>query len=145
MKRKISILLLAFLFFAANIGLPFSLHLCKMMDEPVAESCGMCTMPDMQDDVMTMECSVEENNSNESISGITPVCCETQFVDNKISDQFLSVKTEINKDNISVVNLLISDFSLYSNSSAKLNLQLQNNSPPIPGNDIYIYNSVLLI
>ena len=87
MKRKISILTLAFLFFAATTGVPVTLHICKIMGTTSSEFCEMHKAKVVKHSCCEDEQPVYPVNITSDNS-----CCQTEFVYNKVKDDFLSVK-----------------------------------------------------
>ncbi len=135
-KFYIVSLILSFLF--STTGYTITMHFCKMMEEASAEQCGTCEIME-QPESMETECEIEtvEDHSN---------CCDTQVIDNKVEDDFLYFKEEVKNDLTSSVielplNILTNDNQFVKSHS----LYAFDSSPPLRGNDIYIYNSVLLI
>ncbi len=142
MKRKISILTLTFLFFAATTGLPVTVHFCKMMESASLEACEM------------HEVKVEKSSCCESeapeypvkLTSEIPACCQSEFIYNKVKDDFLFNKTnenlKVSSENLVYIVVVIPEM-LNVNIKNSLN---NDSSPPFLINpDIYISNSVLLI
>jgi hypothetical protein len=115
-----------------------------MMEEASSEECGMCETSDRQDPMqgcesMETECEIETVQDHFN-------CCETQIIDDKVEDEFIYFKEEINNDLSS--SLIELPFSILTNDIQFVkshSLYAFDSSPPLRGNDIYIYNSVLLI
>ena len=103
--------------------------MCAMDEEKIPSSC----------------CEEESSNYEVTITSENPVCCQSEFVYNKVDDEFVNNKSEVNFSSSVILYLTIElipsafDFSLegsfYSDSS-----------PPFPINtEIHIVNSVFLI
>lgn len=144
MKRKIITYTLLSLFLFSIIGVPISLHYCEMMQQKSISSCVICA--DEMSNVKSSCCEDEQNNYRETISAPNPNCCQNEFVYNKIDDEYLLNKTELNiitvlesvlhiADSFQIVEPLYTQQTLYSDSS-----------PPFLINpDIHISNLALLI
>jgi hypothetical protein len=144
MMKKIYILGLIVSFLFSTTGFSITQHICKMMEEVSSEQCGMCTENEIPE---TLPCCEDENYAGEIItSGNFSECCNTQVVENKVEDQFLYFKEEL-KNNLtsSVIELplsvLINDKQIVKSHS----LYAFDSSPPLHGNHLYIFNSVLII
>ena len=135
-------LILSFLF--STTGYTITMHFCKMMEEASTEQCGLCEVMEQPESMqgcesMETECELEtvEDHSN---------CCETQVIDKKVEDDFLYFKEEVKNDLTSSVielplSILINDKQIVKSHS----LYAFDSSPPLHGNDLYIFNSVLII
>lgn len=144
MKRKIITYTLLSLFLFSIIGVPISHHYCEMMQQKSISSCEICA--NEMSNVKSFCCEDEQNNYRETISTPSSNCCQNEFVFNKVDDEFLLNKTELNiitilenvlhiADSFQIVEPLYTQQTLYSDSS-----------PPFLINpDIHISNSALLI
>ena len=135
-KFHIISLILSFLF--STTGYTITMHFCKMMEEASSKQCGMCEVME-QPESMETECEIEtvEDNSD---------CCEIQVIENKVEDDFLYYKEEVKNDLTSSVidlplSILINDKQIVKSHS----LYAFDSSPPLHGNNLYIFNSVLII
>jgi hypothetical protein len=139
MKKKISILTLAFLFFASTTGLPLVLHYCKMMESVTFEVCEM-----HQGEVIKTSCCEAQSDSKIYITNGYDPCCSTKLVDSSLKDNFVVSKTDlVTKVQLPVIlfiNLNI-DFSLYSSNK----FYTDTSPPPLLDNHLYLTNSILLI
>lgn len=134
MKRKISILTLALLFFTANTALPFTLHICQMMD--TTEACGhMMPKKDL--------CCEEENNADVYFSKAYAQCCLSKIIDPSLKENYIGSKTEL-AQKIEIVILHISANTSLLNFTAS-NIYSDISPPPISTDNIYLINSILLI
>jgi len=125
----------------STTGLTITWHLCKTLNVINTEACGM---EDLAPTKMSSDCC-EKDDAEVTISGFMPVCCEIEIVENKVSDQFLFVNIETNKNTNFTVILISTNIHLDSNPLHHFQHNLHNTSPPHLDNDIYIQNSILLI
>jgi hypothetical protein len=142
MKKKVYIYILILTFFASTTALPLTQHLCKMMDNS-EEECMMHSQPMKS---MMHDCCSDRNISKVVFSDFAQNCCEVQVVDNRITDEYLSVNKDTYKENTFIVILLSAD--LLFNEINPLSISshnIHNTSPPFYRNDLYIHNSILLI
>jgi hypothetical protein len=134
MKRKISILTLTLLFFAANTALPFTLHICRMME--MTESCEHMVLKEDS-------CCEEEMEADVYIAAAYDQCCTATIVDPSLKENYLGSKNEISQR----TEFLILDFK-QEDSSLKLSFNKIkiNISPPFSAfQKLYLINSILLI
>ncbi len=141
MKKKIYIYGLIITFFISTTALPLTQRICRMMEMTVAES---CEMQEMATNNMMSGCC-EKDKAKVTISGYVPVCCEIEVSENKLSDQFIFVNNEKNKNTYFTLILINTNILLDSDPSNHSKHNLHNTSPPHFNNDLYIQNSVLLI
>lgn len=144
MIKKIYIvgLILSFLF--STTGYTITMHFCKMMEEASSEQCGMCENMEQPEsmqgcETMETECEIEtiEYHSN---------CCDTKVIDNKVEDEFLYLKVEVKNDLTSSIVELPLSVIINANQTVKSHSPFAfDTSPPSLENDLYIYNSVLII
>lgn len=144
MKKKIYILSLTFLFLISTTGVPVTFHLCKMMQEKSFSECEICSSN--LNEKFTSCCAIDDNQNLISISLDKSSCCQSEFVYNKVEDNFLSNKTEANNyfsfDNLfQQISLLQPTIDFQSRNSFYC-----DSSPPfLINSDIYIINLALLI
>ena len=144
MKRKIITYTLLSVFLFSIIGVPISRHYCEMMQKKSISSCEICA--DEMANAPISCCEDEQNNYSETISSINSNCCQTEFVFNKIEDEFL-----INKADINLFSSLENVIHYVSITPAAQQVDLANSfyndsSPPFLINpEIHITNSALLI
>ncbi|HVO73851.1 MAG TPA: hypothetical protein VMT35_07500 [Ignavibacteriaceae bacterium] len=134
MKREISILTLTMFFFTANIALPFTLHICRMMD--MKDTC-----PNMVP--KKVSCCQEENDWEAHITKAYDQCCLSKIIDPSLKENYIGTKTEITKE---IESLILNDNlepSILFNSFE--NIYSDISPPPKPANTIYLINSNLLI
>lgn len=143
MKKKILILTLSLLFLVSTTGLPVTYHLCQMMQEKSLNECEMCAIA--EEEVVTSCCVEESFYYPVSISSDNPVCCQSEFVYNKVEDQFVNNKSEVNF--YSLYNL-VQPVALISSQSEFYPVEsfYTDSSPPfLIDSEIHITNSALLI
>lgn len=144
MKHKIITYALLSVFLFSIIGVPISLHYCEMMNQKSVSSCDICA--DEMTKVISSCCEDEQNNYRETISSPDSNCCQNEFVYNKIDDEFL-----INKSDINLFSLLENVIQQVVLTPAAQLVELthsfyNDSSPPFLINpELYITNSVLLI
>lgn len=141
MLRKIFTYGLILTLLVSITGLSITWHICNTLNVVTTDECGM---EDMTPSKMSGGCC-ENDEAKVTISGYMPVCCEIEVVENKISDQFLFVNCETNKNNSLSVILICTPILLDSNQLEHSEYNLHNTSPPHLDNDIYLQNSILLI
>jgi hypothetical protein len=141
MLRKIYTYGLILILLVSTTGLTITWHLCKTLNVVNTEACGM---EDMASNKMSPNCC-EKEEAKVTISGYIPVCCEIELVENKVSDQFLFVNNETNKNTNFTVILINTNILWDYNPLEHSEYNLHNTSPPHLDRDLYIQNSILLI
>jgi hypothetical protein len=141
MLRKIFTYGLMLTLLVSMTGLSITWHICNTLNVVNTEECGM---EDMAPNKMSSGCC-EKDEAKVTISGYMPVCCEIEVVENKVSDQFLFVNSETNKNTQFTIILISANIGLESNPLQHSKLDLHNTSPPHLDNNIYLQNSILLI
>lgn len=144
MKNRISISILTLFFLVSTTGLPVTYHLCEMMKEKSLTECEVC-MIEVQK-VETSCCNEEMNEEQITISSQNPICCQDEFVYNRIEDEFIFNKFELNSFTSSEISfqtviLIPASIDLEPNISFYC-----DSSPPFLINpELNITNSVFLI
>jgi len=144
MIRKTKIIALILLFFISTTGLPVFSHYCELMGENSLNECEMCSSA--IEEVKPSCCSEETMEYPVKISSENPVCCQDEFVYNKVEDNFISSKTEINK--LVTVDQLISftqASKILSDNLLSIKYNISESPPTVQQNDLYLHNSILLI
>ena len=114
-----------------------------MLDASENVECSMHNPSSQQ--MMHHDCS-DGNKVQQIIKSSFSPCCEIQTVDNKITDEFLSVEKDVFKENTFTIILLNVGILFNSiNPSSISYFNIHNTSPPSPEADLYIHNSTLLI
>ena len=144
MIKKFYIIGLILTFLFSTTGYSISMHICEMMEEASSSECGMCAETEIPE---TMPCCPDDSFAGEIItSGNYSDCCEIQLVNNKVEDDFLYFKEQVMKEFTSSFVELPLSIILVANQTMKSHSPFAfDSSPPWRGNDIYIYNSVLII
>ena len=144
MKKRISILTLTLLFLVSTTGLPVSYHLCKMMKQKLLSDCEICK--DEMEKIRPSCCDKETMEYSVTISSENSVCCQEEFVYNKVEDEFIYCKSDETYFSSS-----ISLFQPIILISSSFNFSIQksffcDSSPPFLINpELCISNSILLI
>ena len=141
MFRKFYTYGLILILLVSTTGLTITWHLCKTLNVVSTEE---CAMEDMASNNVSPSCC-ETEDAKETISGYMPACCEIELVENKVSDQFLFVSNETNKNTNFTVILINTNILWDSNPLEHSKYNLHNTSPPHLDRDLYIQNSILLI
>lgn len=144
MKKRISISILTLLFLVSTTGMPIWSHYCEMMGKRSITECEMCKA-----EIEKLEpscCSEKTMEYSITISSAIPVCCQDEFIYNKIEDEFLSNKIEakifVASEHSIITNVSQADFT----QGLFIQKYLISSSPPkFLTNDIYLNNSVFLI
>ncbi len=147
MIKKIKIIALVLVILISMVGIPSVNHFCEMMGYSLAgdcdNSCSNCNIMQEETDC----CSMEENLYDKiSITSEKNNCCSNEFSFNKIDDEFIFNKYELNNKNsfqeLSIPNSLVRN--LYSASQS--NIKSTCLSPPNKfTQDIVISTLCLLI
>jgi hypothetical protein len=115
-----------------------------MMQEKTLAECEVC-MIEMQK-VESSCCDEEKVEEPITISSVNPICCQDEFVYNKVEDEFIYSKSELtlflsSENSFQTLALIPPTFDFSSEESF-----YGDSSPPFLINpEIHITNSVLLI
>ncbi len=144
MKKRISILSLTLLFLFSTTGLPVTYHLCEMMGEKSLNECEVCKI-EMQK-VETSCCVEDKVQEPITISSENPICCQDEFVFNKVEDDFIYTKSDVNvfssSENLFYTITLVPPFVDFSKETSFYG----DSSPPfLIDSEIHITNHSLLI
>jgi hypothetical protein len=143
-KKKIIILLLAFILLVSTTGLPVSYHLCKMMETKSLSECGVCA--NYEDEILYSCCLKGTLENKVSIASENMICCQEEFVYNKIDDEFVNNKTDVNY--FSSIEILFQSTVLIPHSfdfSLEESFYCDSSPPFLINPELYISNSILLI
>ncbi len=140
MKRKVYISLFVTLFALANVGLPFTLHICQMMNSVTFDSCSACS-----EAVEKKSCCEEDNSASINFTSGKDKCCETKLIISPIDEQYLVVKSESVKDSFRLAEAVISNDFTPGIDESTYDISHNHSPPPETQNHIYIINSVFLI
>lgn len=142
--KRLLILTLTFTFLVSTTGLPVTYHICQMMQEKSLSECQMCTT---DEEVIPSSCCDEATTDfTVTIISANPVCCQSEFVYNKVEDEFVCSKSESNFFSSNEVLLQPIVLIHYSIDSSIFEKFYSDTSPPfLINSDLHITNSVLLI
>jgi hypothetical protein len=141
MKKKILISTLTLLFLVATTGLSTTISFCKLAG---AQDKDNCTMHHKL--VSSGCCADETSESPRIVSFENPGCCEIEFVYNKIKDDFVFNKPNVNIFTSSENFLQPVTLTTIPTDFSSDELFYCDSSPPFLINpELHITNSVLLI
>ncbi len=141
-KNRIFILLLLFAFTFSNVGLPFTVHFCAMMEKMSEEKCMKSLSPTVQTE---MTCCDKENKSKVNFSSFKENCCESKIAAEPLKEKYLIDSSILQKIELKTSAIFISDDILLSKVFLAKNFS-NNSSPPSQiSNELYLVNSILLI
>jgi len=144
MKKRISILTLTLLFLVSTTGLPITYHLCKMMEQKSLSECEMCMVDEVKAESTC--CSEESSDYLVTLSSENPICCQSEFVYNKIEDDFILSKTDVQLILTSEVIPQVVEVIPHSfDFSSEVSFYCDSSPPFLINPQIHITNSVLLI
>ena len=143
MTKRIFIISLAILFLVSTTGLPVYYHYCEMMQKKSLNECEVCAK---ENEEVSSCCSNEVSENALRFSSNRPVCCQTEFVYNKVEDEFVINKYNINSFS-SIQNLFHSVTLIPTATSFSIVAYFCcDSSPPFLINpELCISNSILLI
>ena len=142
-KKKIFILTITFLFLVSTTGFPMYYHYCEMMQKKSLNECDVCIN---ENDEMFSCCSEEIANNIIKITTEKPICCQEEFVYNKVDDEFVNIKTDVNYFTSS--EILLQPIVLIPHPlefSLEVSFYCDASPPFLINSELYISNSVLLI
>lgn len=144
-RKKIEIFSITAIIIIATTGLPLSYHSCEMSGSKSFESCDICSN-EIAESEEVFCCN--SNNSDESSTAFVSnqSCCQTEFVLNKVNDEFLLNISEATKHQFSLIDFPIIVEEINSLQSKNQNQFYCDSSPPfLIDPELHITNSVLLI
>ncbi len=143
MYKKAIVILFNLLFFVSTTGLPLTIHFCSMTETEMTNS-PKCECHEMNNNSMHNACNMTKD-ATKDISVKSQNCCASEIALKYVKDSFLANKSEIQK-NITVNKVLVSLLPLNEKAKSFTNNSFSDSSPPLlSSNQLYIYNSVLLI
>ncbi len=144
-RKRIEIFSITVLVIIATTGMPLSYHFCEMTGSKSLESCNICseTMDKNDED----SCCMNENTDDSSTKFVSDQsCCQTEFVLNKVNDEYVLNKTEVIHLHYTIVLHPIFVEKINSQEFVNKNKFYYDTSPPfLIDPDLHITNSVLLI
>ncbi len=144
MKKRISISVLTLLFLVSTTGLPIYSHYCEMMGKRSSNECEMCKA-----EIEKIEpscCSLKTMEYSLTISSANPVCCQEEFVYNKVEDEFVTNKTDVSF--FSSSEILFQSIVLIPHTfdfSLEESFYCDTSPPFLINPEMFITNSILLI
>ena len=143
-KKKIFILILALFFLVSTTGLPVSYHLCKMMETKSLSECEICKAE--MEKINPSCCAVETMEFSVTISSDISACCQEEFVYNKVEDEFVNNKTDVNF--FSTSDILFQSIVLIPHTfdfSLEESFYCDSSPPFLINPELHITNSIFLI
>ncbi len=144
MKQKLITYFLLSVFIFSTIGIPVNLHYCQMMQEKSFSGCEICKA-EMERNESSC-CAEETMEFSITISSDNPICCQDEFVYNKVEDEYVTTKSDVNffssSENLFQAITIISP-SIYF--SLQESIYCDSSPPFLIDPEINITNSVLLI
>ena len=143
MMKRIFILSFAILFLVSTIGLPVYYHYCEMMQKKSLNECEVCAK---EKEEVSSCCSDEVSENTLRFSSDRPVCCQEEFLYNKVEDEFVINKSDMNS--FSSTQYLFHSVTLIpSATSFSIESSFYCDSSPtfLINPELYISNSILLI
>lgn len=139
-RKLILFLLISFTF--SNVGLPFTVHFCAMMEKMSEEKCLSCINNTAQSE---MTCCEKENKTKINFSSFKMNCCENKIAAEPLTDKFISSSFEIQKIELNSLILLNTEEIFSSKIVFDKNFLLDASPPKLISNSLYLSNSILLI
>lgn len=140
MKRKVYISLLIALFSLANVGLPFTLHVCRMMESVSVENCSACI-----ETIEIKSCCDDENSSPINFTVEQYDCCQIKIAASPIDEKFFLIKTDVISSSVKSIPPFIPTDLRTTNFASEKIFSCDTSPPPSLDNHLYLYNSKLLI
>lgn len=141
--KRILILTVTLTFLVSTTGMPVTYHLCQMMQEKSLSECQMCAMD--EEKIQTSCCNEETTDNAVTITSENPVCCQSEFVYNKVEDEFVN-QSSVNF--FSSSEILFQPIVLVTNTfdfSPEISFYSDSSPPFLINHELHITNSVLLI
>jgi hypothetical protein len=131
MQKRISILTLLLLFLVSTTGMPLIVHYCKIMESVSMQECEMHTL-----EIKNTSCCQQKD------AKALDECCQDILVDHSVKEIYNISKTEFS----SLLSLItfLPDHTVI-NSDFTVCSEIYSSATLIPGNKIYLSNSILLI
>jgi len=144
MKKRILILTLTLLFLVSTTGLSVTYHLCKMMETKPLSECDVCV--NEIEEIVSSCCSRGTIENKVTIASENAVCCQEEFVYNKVEDEFVNNKSDVNffaSSEILFQPIVLIPYTFDFSSDESFYC---DSSPPFLINpELHITNSVFLI
>jgi len=144
MKKKIFILSFILSFLISTTGLPVTYHLCNMINQKSLDDCKICK--NESENLTNSYCSMNLDDGVLTISKDNSSCCQTEFVFNKVEDEFLINKIDINFYSESqIISQSVTLIPISFEISKSLTFQCDSSPPFLIKSELHISNSVFLI
>jgi hypothetical protein len=143
-KKRFFILSFILSFLVSTTGLPMTLHFCNMIGKTSLSICDVCKAQNDRNDLDC--CSEEHSDSFAKVSINKTECCQTEFVYNKLKDEFVFDKTDkTNLELLAIAINLSNDLMGPINVYSKINVNSDSSPPFLIDSTLYLSNSILLI
>ena len=144
MKKRIFILSFILSFLVSTTGLPMTYHIYHLLGTTALSTCNVCNTDFESKDPDC--CSNDHSNSKGKISIEKSECCQTEFIYNKLQDEFAFNETDkINFKFSLLFQDLLTDLIQDNNIFQKINLISDTSPPFLINSSLYLSNSVFLI
>lgn len=145
MLRKIYIYSLIATLIFSTTGYTVTEHICKAMGKSMTNQ--MCTTDDNMNEMKSMTCCENEELDCEGNSQLPfSDCCEDQTTSDKVEDDFIFSKQDLKKRSTSLIVVIFTNSKIENVKCVSSHIPYAfDSSPPQLNNNIYIFNSVLLI
>ncbi len=143
-KSRIYILSFTLSFLVSITGMPVYHHFCQMLQQKSSTACEMC---ESEMELSETDCNTEDAIDNTLIiKSEKSTCCTEEFLYNKVDDEFVFNKSNINNFSLSetiaqpiIITLNTIDFS------AEGSYYTDSSPPFLINSDLHLTNSILLI
>jgi hypothetical protein len=131
MIKKIAIFTITLLFLVSTTGMPLVIHYCKIMETASMQACEMHTK-----EITESSCCQEDDLKE------TDDCCQDFLVDHSVKEIYILSKTETAVP-LQILTFIPADVII--NSEYIATEDIHSSTLLIPGNKIYLINSILII
>lgn len=144
-KKKIEIFSIAAIIIIATTGMPLSFHFCEMTGIKSLEGCNVCS--EEMVNLNKADCCNTNNTDDGTAKFVSDQsCCQTEFVLNKVYDEFLLNKTDVDYNQFSLVLHPLFVEAFKTQQIIYQSKFYYDTSPPfLIDPELHITNSVLLI
>lgn len=137
MNRRIVNFFLLLIFSINTIGIPITLHYCKMMDLVSFKPCEMCNSNYSCCTNKDFDVNIKFRNENS--------CCQEKIISTFSTEEYLIISNEIQKIEISEFVFVIPIKHFYCDKLFQSSIIISI-SPPLQNSiDLFLDNSILLI
>lgn len=138
MKSKIITYFLLSVFLFSAIGIPITLHHCNMMHSVSLKSCGMCEQK-------TLKCCDNDFEGHKISFVKGSACCDSKIIAEPLNEKYVLSSFDIQKIDLKVLAVTLTSENLLSEIVIKKIITSDISPPNTNSNQIYLFNSVLLI